>query len=55
MITGFLAQGEISYTGVIAYLIKNKVKIPNLKERVFDLGYADFFSMKENGEFAYNI
>lgn len=55
MITGFLAQGEISYTGVIAYLIKNKVKIPNLKERVFDLGYADFFSMKENGEFEYNI
>lgn len=55
VITGFLAQGDISYTGPITYLIKHKVEIPNLKDRVFDLGYADFFSMKENGEFEYNI
>ncbi len=55
VITGFIAQGDISYTGPITYLIKHKVVIPNLKERVFDIGYADFFSMKENGEFEYNI
>ena len=55
IIIGFIAQGDISYTGPIAYLIKHKVRIPNLKERVFDLGYADFFSMKENGEFQYNV
>lgn len=55
IIRGFIAQGDISYTGPIAYLIKHKVRIPNLKERVFDLGYSDFFSMKENGEFQYNV
>lgn len=55
IITGFIAQGDISYTGPITYLIKHKVQIPNLRERVFDIGYADFFSMKENGEFEYNI
>lgn len=55
VITGFVAQGDISYTGPITYLIKHKVKIDNLKERVFDLGYGHFFSMKENGEFEYNI
>lgn len=55
VITGFIAQGDISYTGPITYLIKHKIQIPNLKERVFDIGYADFFSMKENGEFEYNI
>ena len=32
-----------------------KMDIKNLLERVFDLGYADFFLMKENGEFEYNI
>ena len=53
VITGFIAQGDISYTGPITYLIKHKIQIPNLKERVFDIGYADFFSMKENGEFEY--
>ena len=55
VIIGFIAQGDISYTGPITYLIKHKVKIPNLKERVFDIGYADFFSMKENGEFEYKV
>lgn len=55
VITGFIAQGDISYTGPITYLIKHKIEIPNLKERVFDIGYADFFSMKENGEFEYKI
>lgn len=54
VITGFIAQGDISYTGPITYLIKNKIEIPNLRERVFDIGYADFFSMKEDGEFEYN-
>ncbi len=55
IITGFLAQGDISYTGPITYLIKHNVEIKNLKDRVFDIGYADFFSMKENGEFEYDL
>lgn len=55
VITGFIAQGDISYTGSITYLIKHKVEIYNLRDRVFDIGYADFFSIKENGEFEYSI
>lgn len=55
IIYGFIAQGDISYTGSIMYMIKNKIEIPNIKERIFDIGYADFFLMKENGEFEYNI
>lgn len=55
VITGFIAQGDISYTGPITYLIKHKIEIPNLRDRVFDIGYADFFSIKENGEFEYSI
>ncbi|WP_018589289.1 NAD(P)/FAD-dependent oxidoreductase [Terrisporobacter glycolicus] len=55
VITGFVAQGDISYTGPITYLIKHKIEISNLRDRVFDIGYADFFSIKENGEFEYSI
>ena len=54
-ITGFIAQGDISYTGPITYLIKNQIEIEDLKNRVFDISYADFFSMKENGEFEYKL
>lgn len=55
VIYGLIAQGDISYVGALTYIIKNKIEIPNLKNRIFDIGYADFFSMKENGEFEYSI
>ncbi|MGL4914402.1 MAG: NAD(P)/FAD-dependent oxidoreductase [Romboutsia sp.] len=55
VICGLVSQGDISYTGTIAYLIKNKLEIPNLENRIFDIGYADFIELKENGEFCYNI
>ena len=55
VIYGAIAQGDISYIGTITYLIKNKVEIENLENRIFDIGYADFLSLKENGEFCYNI
>ena len=54
-IYGLIAQGDISYIGALTQIIKNNVEIPDLKNRIFDIGYADFFSMKENGEFEYSI
>lgn len=54
-IQGAIIQGDISYVGVLNKLIRDKVKIPDLQNRIFDIGYADFFSMKGNGEFCYNI
>lgn len=55
IIYGVVAQGDISYTGTLAYLIQNKIEIPDLENRIFDVGYADFLALKENGEFCYNI
>lgn len=55
IIYGLISQGDISYIGVLTQLIKNKVEIPDLKSRIFDVGYSDFFAMKENGEFEYSI
>lgn len=42
-IYGLIAQGDISYIGALTQIIKNKVEIPDLKNRIFDIGYADFF------------
>ncbi|GAA0701023.1 FAD-dependent oxidoreductase [Paraclostridium ghonii] len=54
-IQGAIVQGDISYIGHLTYLIKNSVEIPELEKRIFDIGYSDFFCVKENGEFCYNI
>lgn len=55
VLTGFIVQGDISYAGPYAQLVKNKVKVENLAEKVFDLGYSDFFNIKEDGQFEWNV
>ncbi|CCL33463.1 FAD-dependent oxidoreductase [Clostridioides difficile] len=55
VIYGAVIQGDISYVGVLTYLIKNKVEIYDLENRIFDVCYADFFNIKENGEFCYSV
>ncbi|MGL5314325.1 MAG: NAD(P)/FAD-dependent oxidoreductase [Peptostreptococcaceae bacterium] len=55
VIYGVVCQGDISYTGALAYFIKNSVEIPHLEDRIFDIGYGDFLELKENGEFCYSI
>lgn len=55
IIIGAIIQGDISYCGVLTYLIKNKVNISNIDKDIFDIDYSDFFSVKDNGEYEYNI
>lgn len=55
VIYGVIAQGDISYIGALTQLIKDKIEVEDLEERIFDIGYADFLSLKDNGEFCYNI
>lgn len=55
IIYGMIAQGDISYTGSIAYLIQYKVEIPQLESNIFDIGYGEFLELKDNGEFCYNL
>lgn len=55
VIKGVIVQGDISYVGSLTHLIKNNIEIPDLEKRIFEIGYADFFSVKGNGEFCYNI
>ena len=51
VLIGFIAQGDISYVGPYTQLVKEKIKVDNLAERVFELGYSDFFKIKEDGQF----
>lgn len=53
LIYGALFQGDISYSGVFMHLIKNKINISHLQKDIFDIDYADFFSIKEDGQFAF--
>lgn len=52
-VTGVLLQGDITNAGVWQYLIKNKINVGHLKKNIFQVSYADFFSVKPNGEYAW--
>lgn len=47
VIKGVIVQGDISYVGALTHLIKNNIEIPDLEKRIFEIGYADFFPLKE--------
>ncbi|SNS77597.1 Pyridine nucleotide-disulphide oxidoreductase [Anaerovirgula multivorans] len=55
VIYGAILQGDISYCGVLTYLIKNKINISHIDKDIFDIEYSDFFKMKENGEYEYTV
>jgi len=52
---GAILQGDIAYAGVLTHLIKNKINISQINKDIFEINYADFFSMKENGEYQYAV
>ncbi|MGL6064587.1 MAG: NAD(P)/FAD-dependent oxidoreductase [Fusobacteriaceae bacterium] len=52
-IYGAIIQGDISYSGVIAQVIKDKIDISKIKKSVFKIDYSDFFNIKNNLEFTY--
>jgi len=55
IIYGAILQGDISYCGVLDYLIKNKVNTSGKSKNLFSLSFADFYDTKENGEYVYSV
>ncbi|AOY76835.1 NAD(P)/FAD-dependent oxidoreductase [Clostridium formicaceticum] len=55
IIYGAILQGDIGYAGVLTHLIKNKIDLSQINKDIFEINYADFFSLKENGEYQYAI
>ncbi|WP_251859781.1 FAD-dependent oxidoreductase [Clostridium sp. Marseille-Q2269] len=53
IIYGAILQGDIAYAGVLTELIKNKIDISKINKDIFDISFADFYHIKENGEFSY--
>lgn len=52
-IYGAIIQGDLSYTGVLTQLIKEKIHVSKVKKPLFEIDYADFFNIKENLEYTY--
>ncbi len=50
-VEGVLLQGDISHAGTWQYLIKNKIDVSGIQKNVFDINFADFYQVKENGEY----
>jgi NAD(P)H-nitrite reductase large subunit len=53
IIEGAIIQGDVSYCGILSYIIKNKMNISNINKDIFNLSFADFYNIKENGEYSY--
>ncbi len=54
IVTGLVMQGDISYSGIWQYLIKNKINISQIQKPVWKLSYADFYATDEKGRYSWN-
>lgn len=48
-----LLQGNIDYSGIYQYLIKNEIDLSAITEDVFHLSFAAFYGMDQTGQFTY--
>lgn len=46
-------SGRYSLCRSINRAYKNKIDISKIDKDIFDISFADFFNIKENGEFSY--
>lgn len=52
-IYGAILQGDLSYSGILTQLIRNKIDVSKVKKPLFKIDYSDFFNVKENFEYTY--
>jgi NAD(P)H-nitrite reductase large subunit len=50
-IIGIVLQGNIAYSGIWQYLIKNKINLSSFKKPLWNLSFADFYNIDERGLF----
>jgi NAD(P)H-nitrite reductase large subunit len=48
-----LLQGNIDYSGIYQYLIKNEIDLSAVKEDIFELSFANFYGIDQTGQYAY--
>lgn len=49
-----ILQGDMDYSGIYQYLIKNQITLPNAGQEVFDLSFADFYGVEKDGQYSYS-
>lgn len=54
VIYGALIQGDLSYSGVLTQLIREKINIDKVEKSIFKIDYSDFFHLTDNCQFTYN-
>lgn len=54
-LAGCLLQGDISHGGIYQYLIKNRIDLTGKKDKIFSMNFGEFYGIKENGEYFWNI
>lgn len=48
-----LLQGDINYSGIYQYLIKNQINLSDKKDKIFQLSFADFYDINKDGQYSY--
>jgi NAD(P)H-nitrite reductase large subunit len=55
VVVGVILQGNIGGSGFWQYLIKHRIDVSKIKASVFDLSFADFYGVKDNGEYKWVV
>ncbi len=50
-VEGVLLQGNIANAGVWQYLIKNRIDVNKIQKDIFDINFADFYSVDAKGRY----
>ncbi|MBQ1786020.1 MAG: NAD(P)/FAD-dependent oxidoreductase, partial [Turicibacter sp.] len=53
VIYGAIIQGDLSYSGILTQLIKEKINISKVEKSIFNIDYPDFFHLTDNCEYTY--
>jgi len=51
VVVGVILQGDISHSGFWQFLIKKGIDVSKINKPVFDISFADFYGIRENGEY----
>jgi NAD(P)H-nitrite reductase large subunit len=54
IVVGVIFQGNIAYSGIWQYLIKNKIDISKFQKSIWDISFADFYDIDETGQYQYS-
>lgn len=55
VITGAILQGDIAYCGTLTHLIRQGINIAGIEKDIFEIDYADFYKVEQDGSYGFAI